>query len=70
MQPGEQEGGSHDDDEIIVFRYRKDSAGERKSGCLPIWPKADQGLNYSMGDLHKIKELLEQMWKWVSEGFV
>lgn len=61
IQPGEQEGGSHDGDEIIVFRYRKDSA-RKKSGC-PICPKADQGLSCSMGDLHKIKELLEQMWK-------
>lgn len=39
FQPGEQWGGSHDEDEIIVFRYRKGSAGERKSGCPPIWSK-------------------------------
>lgn len=43
--------------------------GERKPGCPPIQPRADQGLSYNTGDLQKIKEFLEQMWKWVSEGF-
>lgn len=68
FQCGEEGGGWHDD-EIIVFRYRKGSVGERKPGCPPIQPRADQGLSYSPGDLRKIKEFLGQMRKWASEGF-
>lgn len=62
-------GGLGHDDEIIVFRRRKGSAGEKELGCPPIQPRAQQGLGYSVEDLRKIKEFLEQMRKWVSEGF-